>query len=378
MTSGQSCAEVTSTDASFAPWSVSGRPMETDSALTCLQNAVNELRRVTTLKEKYKQRLSVKIGSKSTILDDSLTGMTGTRKSSEDYLLFRLIVILQLCLVRIQEADTILCRRLIRGKKMEEMQCIQDYAHQKVHDRAVFKEDENLHHASLQDVYDDDSLNEAASRSIQRQSSHNTEEGEEEVVQGSSDTTVVIRNQRNGYAWSYLGLSFLSSTYLMFTPQAFLRSFVSDSRHSHDSFDSSDKTMGHMWTTRFAQTSFFLSASLLLRRGWRVLCMNARLENTVTLVEDWCAHWNLIESIGSCGGKIIGDNTAAHEQQCRRILQLIPVPSSQSSVWQQFSLSDAGALRFSLIVSLTQILFTTSIIFAYPKDFVDKNRRHGP
>jgi hypothetical protein len=84
--------------------------------------------------------------------------------------------------------------------------------------------------------------------------------------------------------------------------------------------------------------------------------MNARLGNTVLLVDDWCAQWNLIESISFGVGKI-GDNEEkddilVHEQRCRRILQLIPVQSTQSSVWHHLSLSDTGALRFSFIVSI--------------------------
>lgn len=355
-TSGQRCSK--SLQATTAPWSSSGMQKEPDSALTCLQNAVRELRRVTILKEKYQQRSSVKNGSKPKLFEDSMTGAVGTRRTSEDYLLFRLIVILQLCLVRIQEADTILCRKVMEGKKTDEIKYLQENAHLNDCNRCVLLGDENLYHMTRPDVIEDDSFKEDASDSVQRRSSQNSEE---EDVQGGSEKTIV-RNQRNGYTWAYLGLSFLSSTYLISVrrggylspPHSCLMSLVSNTRHSHrtnDSLDSSVNHMGPMWLIRFARSSLFLSTTLLVRRGWRVLCMNARLENTVTLVEDWCAQWNLIESIGSCGGKIIGDNTAAHEKQCRQILQLIPVQSTQSSVWQQFSLSDAGAIRFSLIVS---------------------------
>jgi len=337
-----------------------GIEKEADSAFSCIENAVNELRKVTRIKEKYKQRLVAQNESKATTLDDSLKDMTGTCRSSEDYLLFRLIVILQLCLVRIHEADRILCSPSSQQNRVDGEKCMKENAYRKCQDRPI--DDDNTNNIAQHEPHDEESFGDASCNSIQRQLSPNSEEEEEDPI--CYEVSTQVKNQRNGFSWVYMGLSLLSSTYLLSKKRdrsssesksliSRMKSQGSQTLHSPNTVDSSfDRGVnesGPTWMTQIARSSLFLSTTLLVRRCWRVLCMNARLENTVALVEDWCAQWNLMESIGSCGGKVTG----AYEQQCRRILQLIPVPSAKSSVWQQFSLTDAGALRFSLIVSIS-------------------------
>jgi hypothetical protein len=56
---------------------------------------------------------------------------------------------------------------------------------------------------------------------------------------------------------------------------------------------------------------------LILRKGWRLICMNARLLNSSLTLEDWQQQWTLIQSI------YLGENDS--EDQCKRLLELIPV-----------------------------------------------------
>jgi hypothetical protein len=56
---------------------------------------------------------------------------------------------------------------------------------------------------------------------------------------------------------------------------------------------------------------------LILRKGWRLICMNARLLNSSLTLEDWQQQWTLIQSI------YLGEHDS--EDQCKRLLDLIPV-----------------------------------------------------
>lgn len=70
--------------------------------------------------------------------------------------------------------------------------------------------------------------------------------------------------------------------------------------------------------------------------------MNARLINTVMAIEDWQQQWMLIRSIGIDSGRSYSsdDGTSMEEEmtnrsdeQCRRLLQLIPLQSAKVSVF---------------------------------------------
>lgn len=56
---------------------------------------------------------------------------------------------------------------------------------------------------------------------------------------------------------------------------------------------------------------------MMLRKGWRLICMNARLLNSSLTLEDWQQQWTLIQSIN------LGEDDS--EDQCKRLLELIPV-----------------------------------------------------
>ncbi len=68
---------------------------------------------------------------------------------------------------------------------------------------------------------------------------------------------------------------------------------------------------------------------LIVRRIWRKLCMNTRLLNTSLLLEDWQQQWMLIQSVGP--GEDGGGGTKRQtEEQCKRLLQLMPFQSTSS------------------------------------------------
>ena len=63
---------------------------------------------------------------------------------------------------------------------------------------------------------------------------------------------------------------------------------------------------------------------VILRKGWRRLCLNTRLLNTSLALEDWQQQWVLIQSCG------LGEKM--QDEQCRHLLTLIPSIKSHG-IW---------------------------------------------
>jgi hypothetical protein len=67
-----------------------------------------------------------------------------------------------------------------------------------------------------------------------------------------------------------------------------------------------------------------IGTSMLLRKGWMKLCLNARLLNTSLSLEDWQQQWILLQSVG------LGEH--GKDEQCKQLLKLIPIKRTYS-IW---------------------------------------------
>jgi len=101
---------------------------------------------------------------------------------------------------------------------------------------------------------------------------------------------------------------------------------------------------------RGTKACIITGTSLLLGRGWRVLCMNARLLNTILAIEDLQQQWMLINSVqmetssSLNGNEIDKGGNSSSEKQCKRLLKLIPLQKQNTSIWES-----QGAFRYGLV-----------------------------
>lgn len=96
---------------------------------------------------------------------------------------------------------------------------------------------------------------------------------------------------------------------------------------------------------------------MVLRKGWRRLCLNTRLLNTSLALENWQQQWVLIQSCG------LGEKM--QDEQCRHLLTLIPSHNSYG-VW-----GTESTFRYNLIKWLMDCVYAsvgTAIDITKPSD----------
>jgi hypothetical protein len=208
-------------------------------------------------------------------------------RSPEDSLLFTLLVHLQLCMVRIEEADVVVCgyeKAMLRS------------------DQAVLRETRK-----------------------EKTGSKGAEDNAEEHHISSSwrRPNAVVLGLLAG-----LGAGI----------------FVSRREKVQQSdFDQQRKIL----STAAKVTGGFVAASYV-RRGWRILGINARLTHTTTALEDWQHQWVLVTSIGD------GVGSQQKPGDSSQLLELIEKQGSKSLVWHSYS-----ALRFLLIKRTMDLLYAS-------------------
>lgn len=183
-------------------------------------------------------------------------------KSAIEFILFRLIVVLQLCLVRIEEAESILC-----GMKFYQTQ-------------AEYR-------------------------------SKSSSNGPKEEVERKRQK-INVWHDRTKYTLLCTSGVLYSMVYYRSNKNQ-LRSSCHAGRNAFVSV-----------AQNFSKGLITGSVTLWLRRFWRILCMNARLFNSILSLEDLQQQWILIQSIG-----VDGNNADTSDQQCKRLLELMPLQSQK-------------------------------------------------
>ncbi len=236
-------------------------------------------------------------------------------KTARDSILFRLIVALQLCLVRIEEAENILCPKYSKQRRKK------------------------------QDIIDD-----------------------------NDDSTFYHDNKTSKHLWMTMGTTTAiacASTYLCTKDKI---------QWNSNMLKSKDLRLSIIKTS--TKALILTSTSLYLRHGWRTLCMNARLLNTIFAIEDLHQQWMLVNSVQLGNSKDdLGNNDKSSDQQCKHLLKLMPLQKStvsfgtkavileiiikifthfincilfQSSIWES-----QGAFRYGLIKWAMDILYAS-------------------
>ena len=221
-------------------------------------------------------------------------GFSSMNRSREDSLLFSLIVLLQLCQVRIEEADRILC-----GSENPK-------SHRK---------------ETIEDAVD----------------SHSTPTGDSHGRHPRGRGTIVLFGLAAGVGTSLI-------------------------LHNQDPVSSpkeSREEQKRLLFTTSKVTSGVLVASIL-RRGWRLLGMNARLTHSTTALEDWQHQWITVQATvkSSTISSIAASNREAGDTytkaQSNELLELIEKQRSNSLVWHSYS-----ALRFLFIKRTMDLLYAS-------------------
>lgn len=202
-------------------------------------------------------------------------------RSPEDSLLFSLIVHLQLCMIRIEEADMVLCGW----------------------ERALRRSD--------QDDVTSEEIQEAHSLSWRRPS-------------------VIV-----------LGLVTGLGAGLVLTREP----------KSKDDYDQERRLLA---TT--AKVTGAVIAASYVRRGWRILGINARITHTTTALEDWQHQWVLVQSIGNSPTGLAKEGKEGNPApgDSSQLLELIEKQGSKSLAWHSYS-----ALRFLLIKRTMDLLYAS-------------------
>ncbi len=212
-------------------------------------------------------------------------------KSALDSILFRLIVALQLCLVRIEEAHYLLCCGYYHNRETS-----------KGHDKNDHDENKNN---------DNDRCIKAETLDAQDIGNH-----------------LKKMQRRKGHTrWMKVGTTMVitcTSTYLLTRDKV---KWNMDTLANKESLSSILKT----GTKALTLTSSFF----LVRRGWRMITMNARLVNTIFAIEDLQHQWMLLHSIQMNNnvyehvGSGVDDKSS--DKQCKNLLHLIPYQKSSVS-----------------------------------------------
>lgn len=84
---------------------------------------------------------------------------------------------------------------------------------------------------------------------------------------------------------------------------------------------------------------------MIIRKGWRRLCLNTRLLNTSLALEDWQQQWVLIQSCG------LGEKM--QDEQCRHLLTLIP-SQKPYGIW-----GTEGSFRYNVVKWVMDCLYAS-------------------
>jgi hypothetical protein len=219
-------------------------------------------------------------------------------KTARDSILFRLIVALQLCLVRIEEAKNLLCPK-----------------HSK-------------HKCKNQDVAD---------------------------IADDNDDNILYHNskcKKSNHRWMTMGTTAIiacASTYLCTKDKIQCNTNVLKSK---------DVQLSILKTS--TKALILTSTSLYLRHGWRILCMNARLLNTIFAIEDLHQQWMLVNSVQMGNSKDeLGNNDISSDQQCKHLLKLMPLQKSTVRFGTKAFISEVNIQKFTHLIDY--ILFQSSI-----------------
>ena len=214
-------------------------------------------------------------------------GSFGTKtRSPEDSLLFTLLVHLQLCMVRIEEADVVVCG----------------------YEKANRRSEQALLSEAKQDV--------AASTG-------EDDGGEHQISSSWRRPNAVVLGLLAG-----LGAGIVVSR--------------------REKAQQSDFGQQRRILSTAAKVTGGVVAASYVRRGWRILGINARLTHTTTALEDWQHQWVLVTSIGS------GAGSQQQPGDSSQLLELIEKQGSKSLVWHSYS-----ALRFLLIKRTMDLLYAS-------------------
>jgi hypothetical protein len=201
--------------------------------------------------------------------------MNSSDKNALDSVLFRLIVVLQLCLVRIEEADYLLCR------------------HRQCHNHTS-DENQNCHIGK----------NEWNKKDVDNYNKMKRRKGRRRFVKVTTATAIAC-----------------TSTY-----------FFTKGKVKWNMDTLRDKECRLSIIKASTKAIALTSASFFLRRGWRILCMNARLMNTIFAIEDLHHQWMLVHSIKmDTRENISSANNDLSDRQCKHLLKLIPFQKASVS-----------------------------------------------
>ena len=194
-------------------------------------------------------------------------------RSPEDSLLFTLLVHLQLCMVRIEEADVVVCG----------------------YEKAVRRSEQAMSHETGKE----------------KTGSTDTEDTGEKVVHSSSwrrPNAVVLGLLAGLSAGVFVG--------------------------RREKVQKSDFDQQRQILSTVAKVTGGVVAASYVRHGWRILGINARLTHTATALEDWQHQWVLVTSIGSGAGSQQQQQQPGDSSQ---LLELIEKQGSKSLVWHSYS-----------------------------------------
>lgn len=215
----------------------------------------------------YQKSPPFALPTNSKLAPQSITNNSNIRgeKTAIDSVLFRLIVVLQLCLVRIEEARNLLCsKRQIVMTKNETFQGDVGKRKNEIQPNEYFK--------------------------------------------------------WTKWGWGTVAALFGASAY-----------FLTNCETAKTSAKSADQERRITMIKSGTKALGICGTSLFLRRCWRMLCMNARLLNTIFAIEDLHHQWMLVHSVQMDTNGLITRNDTS-EKQCQRLLKLIPFQKSNVSL----------------------------------------------
>jgi len=229
-------------------------------------------------------------------------------RSAKDSSLFRLIVTLQLCLVRIEEANSVLCKGTARRAA-----------------RSRSSTGGGTSRSRLKSFLSNCS-SDSGSYGIHMSNSEESESSQHALALSEEPTTPGV----DGYWKRSQLLAMVGSVAI--GGSAFFFFVTSSSKKStppHDQFEVlkvATKASAGIVTLSF------------VRKRWRILCMNARVANSADAIEDWIFHW-------ICLGSNNGDNAGYTKQL------LAP---RKSVLWYSI-----GSIRFQLMKRGMDLLYAS-------------------
>jgi len=260
--------------------------------------------------------LAQRAGDSSSSMPPSKGGFLHTNHSREDPLLFRLIVVLQLCQVRIEDADRILC-----GRRRAELRS-QEMVERKINEN---------HEQSTSTI---------------------------EVNNAPADLPQLNPHHRSSSKAKLIGISIAGMG-----AATILGRRYKDPEERRDLLFTAGKTVASV------------TALMTVRRGWVLLGMSARLAHSATALEDWQHQWVIVNTGASteategddedsaaaegfawqAGGDLPSSQVGGSDNGSTRLLELIESQGTTTSVWH----CSYGAVRFMLIKRAMDTLYAS-------------------